>query len=65
MRTVDIRVLLPDDVDRERFVERLGTATRHHEVLGAVELVDDGYAHLVPALTVHHRSNVTWNGDVV
>lgn len=62
MQTVNVRVLLPDDVDRERFVERLGSAARHTEVLGAVELVDDGSGRLIPTSRVHGRSSTPWGG---
>lgn len=69
MKTVDVRVLLPDDVDVERFVERLGNATRHHEVLGAtqVELVDpysDG--QLEPTGPIYRRGDgPKWRGEEV
>jgi hypothetical protein len=70
MQTVDVRILLPDDVDVERFVERLGTAARHHEVLGATQLVPDTWStiddgcgeELVPSRVVT-RPGVDWDGS--
>lgn len=66
MRTVDVRVLLPDDVDAARFVEQL--FEHHAQVLGATQLVPDSVQYengcgdyLVPS-HVHTRPDVDWDG---
>jgi hypothetical protein len=68
MKTIDVRVLLNDDEDVERFVERLGMAARHFEVLGATLLVPDDRQYengcgdyLVPS-QVYTRPGIEWDG---
>jgi hypothetical protein len=72
MQTVDVRILLPDDVDVERFVERLGMAARHYEVLGATQLVpdeswfsklDNGCSVELVSSTVYKRPGIDWDGS--
>lgn len=65
MKTINIRLLVQDDVDGEQVVETILEITRAPEpdILGAVELVDDGFGRLVPAPQVHTRPNVRWDGN--
>lgn len=68
MQTVDVRVLLPDDVDVERFVERLGRGNRHHEVLGAVSVefgCEPNGEYTEDVGCVYSRDDVAWNGNVI
>lgn len=66
MQTVDVRVLLADDVDPEFFVEQLVETTRGSGApLGAVELIPDGFGRVTPSPRVIRRPNVVWSGDDV
>lgn len=62
MKTINVRVLVNDDVDPELFVQQLVTQTRGAGApLGAVKLLDEGYGRDRNA-TVHTRANVEWSG---
>lgn len=66
MQTIDVRILLPDDVDVGRLVEQL--LVHHPQVLGATHLVPDAVQYdngcgdyLVPS-HVYTRPDVNWDG---
>lgn len=74
MQTVDVRVLLNDDVDVEYFVEQLiGQSRDPGAPLGATQLVDDtswiasvdnGCAPKRVPSRVYVRDGVVWDGSV-
>lgn len=62
MKTINVRVLVHDDVDPDLFVQQLITQTRGAGApLGAVKLLDEGYGRDRNA-TVYTRANVEWDG---
>lgn len=66
MKTVDVRVLLNDEVDPEYFVEQLVEVSRGPGApLGAVELLAGRSGPAVPSHHVFTNSSITWDGSAV
>lgn len=46
MKVIDVRVVVHDGTDEQKFIDSL--VNKRSDVLGAVELVNNGWGHLVP-----------------
>lgn len=65
MKTITVRIVVPDDADGEVIAEALLSVKLplSGPIAGAVELVNDGFGHLVPAPQVFARPNFSWSGN--
>lgn len=63
MKTVDVRLLVADDVDEEFLIQQLVSQSRGAGApLGATQLVVDRSGRTWPSLRVAVRDGVTWLG---
>jgi hypothetical protein len=46
MKVIDVRVIVEDGTDETKFLDSL--VNKRQDVLGAVQLVNNGFGHLVP-----------------
>ena len=70
MKTIDIRLLVEDEADVEAIAEALKDVAVSDkpdralwDIVGAVELVNDGFGRLSPSPQVRVRPNRRWSGQ--
>lgn len=63
-QTVNVRLLLPEHVDGQEYIERLVLASRGTDaLLGATILEDDDCSPRLVPTRVYTRGSINWLGD--